>query len=118
MQNSAKTVSIRNLHVAVKSALETAKKKYPAIKIEPGDGGGTSNALPLYIRYPWICGYPIYLEAELQAILEFNKTFVSSLASNPAIAALGVDGKFEPAFYVAGNKAVLGFVPSNISVTE
>jgi hypothetical protein len=120
MARSAKTVSIRHLHAAVKTALEAAKKKHPAVRIESLDDSGGVVTLPIYFRYPWICGLPPapWPEAELGNLAEFNQTFVNGLASDRQIAALGVDGKFEPAIQFAGGKVAVGFVPGDALITE
>ena len=54
MARSSKTVSIRHLHAEVKTALEAAKKKHPAVRIESFDDSGGVVTLPIYFRYPWI----------------------------------------------------------------
>jgi hypothetical protein len=117
MARSAKTVSIRHLHSAVKSALEAAKKQHPNFKLDPAT---PSPGLPIAYRPGWICGYPIFLPAEvnLKQIDEFNNTFVGHLASNPQLSALGVDGKFEPAVYVTGGQGTIGFVSADAALVE
>jgi hypothetical protein len=117
MARSSKTVSIRHLHAAVKSALETTKKDHPSMKFETGAPVGV---LPIYIRYPWICGIPPFpfREAELPAIAAATKDFATALASDKQIAALGLDGKFEPALHVTGSSVAIGIVPADVSFTE
>jgi hypothetical protein len=119
MTRSPKTVSIRHLHAAVKTALESAKKEHPGIKIDLLAAPGTAGTLPIYIRPPWICGFPIpWPEYELQEVAAFNKSFVANLAGNKQISALGVDGVFEPALYISGGNVTIGFAPADVSVTE
>jgi hypothetical protein len=120
MARSAKTVSVRHLHAAIKTALEAAKKKHPDFKFEPGDGPSGPGTIPIYYRFPWICGYPPdpWINVNLQNLAEFNQTFVANLASNPQISALGVDGKFDAALYVSGDKVAVGFTPGDVSFTE
>jgi hypothetical protein len=119
MARSAKTVSIRHLHAAVKTALEAAKKKHPDFKIDPATPPSVGLTLPLYYRYPWICGLPVpWPEYDLQNLAEFNNTFVANLANNQQISALAVDGKFEPALHVSQGNTAIGFTPGDVSFTE
>jgi|HubBroStandDraft_1064217.scaffolds.fasta_scaffold482107_1 hypothetical protein len=119
MSNSAKTVSLHKLQTAVNTALETAKRKHPRLKIDPVSTGG-SPFLPVAFWIPWLCGIPVpWPIDELQDIYAFNATFVTALGTNPEIAALGAGNKLEAALYVSGGKASIGFVPaSNISLTD
>ena len=58
-------------------------------------------------HFPWP-------DPEYRNLTEFDPTFVDThLASDRQIAALGVDGKFEPAIQVAGGKVAVGFVPGD-----
>jgi hypothetical protein len=116
MSHTANTVSIRELQTAVKGALESAKKKHHNLKFDAVLD--TSAPLPMLVRFPWICGYPVpWPIDDLGGLNEFNETFVGVLAGNPAISALGVEGKFAPALYITGGKAAIGFVPSAALVT-
>jgi hypothetical protein len=119
MARSPKTVSIRHLHAAVKAALEAAKKKHPEFKIDPATPAGGLTTLPLYYRYPWICGLPVpWPEYDLQNLATFTNTFVANLASNQQISALAVDGKFEPTLHVSPGDTAIGFTPGPVSFTE
>jgi hypothetical protein len=115
MPRTAKTVSIRHLHAAVKTALEAARNKHPEFKIDPAT---PSNSLPIIIHPPWICGLPVPWPVDINNVVEFNNTFVAQLSKNTQISALAVDEKFEPAVYLSAGKASIGFVPSDAAVTE
>jgi hypothetical protein len=121
MTRSAKTVSIRQLHDAVKTALEAAKREHPHFKI---GAVATSDdpviQLPLYIRFPWICGIPPFPwnEGDLDGITAFTDSFVANLSSNERISGVALDGRFEPTVYVSGGTASIGFVPADVSLTE
>jgi hypothetical protein len=119
MARSAKTVSIRHLHAAVKTALEAAKRQHPDFKIDPVAASGTV-ILPIYVRFPWICGLPPFPwpESELQNITAFTDSFVANLASNEHISSAALDGKFERTVYASGGTVSIGFVPADFSLTE
>jgi len=118
MTRSAQSISVRELQSAVQSALDATRKKHPEFKIDQAVAG----APRAFIYRPWtVCGIPPVLPWEgydLNKAAEFTATFASNLASNPALAPLAVDGKFEPALYVAGGKVSLGFVPGEADITE
>jgi hypothetical protein len=120
MARSAKTISIRHLHSAVKTALEAAKTKHPEFKLESLGDSGSSGILPIYYRFPWICGLPPFPwpDPEIGNITNFAKTFTDTLASNRQITAAGVDGKFEPVVQVSGGNVAVGFTPGDVSFTE
>ena len=92
MAHPAKSVSIRDLHKAVKAALEATKKDHPAAKITADSG--PSTILPIYFRYPWIAGIPPFpfVLGELDAIAAATGRFAASLSTNPLVAALALDG--------------------------
>jgi hypothetical protein len=118
MTGSAKSISISKLQTAVKAALAATQKAHPEARFEPADP--TDSSPISYV--PWhICGYPTVTLGPGQDFnkkVEIAKTFTGILASNPAVAALGIDGKFEPAVYVAGDQTTIGFVPSEVSLTS
>jgi len=120
MPRSAKTVSIRQLQAAVKTALEAAQKEHPGLKIDLAATEGVTVSLPVYVRFPSIAGLPPFPgpERDLQGLVAFNDAFVASLAGNKDISALGIDGKFEPAIYLSRGKITLGFVPADVSLTQ
>jgi hypothetical protein len=116
MTRTAKTVSVSQLQAAVKSALEAARKEHPQVMIDAATPPGGPD---IFYRPPLICGFMRpWPEIEYGQLTAYNKSFVSHLASDPKIAALGVDGKFEPAVYLIGGNAALGFVPNEVSITE
>jgi hypothetical protein len=121
MARSAKTVSIRHLHTAVKHALEEAKKQNPEVTIPKalGDSGETF-VLPIYFRYPYICGIPPFpwLGNDFGKLEPFTNTFVNSLASDRQISAAGVDGKFQPTILSSEGNVAIGFAPGDVSFTE
>jgi len=116
MSRSAKSISIRNLHGAVKEALETTKNDHPVAEdiVIIIDGGGVIFRPPIY------CGLPPveYYDRDIKQLEAFNTQFVKRLEANPALAALTVDGKLEPTLVLSGGKASLGFVPGSANVTE
>jgi hypothetical protein len=119
MTRSPRTVSIRHLQAAVKTALEATKKKHHDLKVDAVSTLSSSDNLPILYRFPWICGIPVpWPEYDLKNLATFNDTFVANLASDPQISPLGVEGKFDPALYISGGTATIGFVPSNVSLTE
>jgi hypothetical protein len=121
MARSAKTVSIRHLHTAVKHALEEAKKQNPEVKIpEALANSGDTFTLPIYFRYPYICGIPPFpwVEHELGNLGQFTNTFANSLASDRQISSVAADGKFQPTIVSSGGNVAIGFAPSDISFTE
>jgi hypothetical protein len=120
MTQTPKTVSIRHLQTAVKSALEASKKKHSELKIDPAPVSGGSSTEPVYLRYPWICGLPPFPwpESRLQEVAAFNKTFVAALASDKSISMMAPNGNFEPTLYASGGNVTIGFVPSEASLTE
>lgn len=115
MTGSAKSISISKLQTAVKAALAATQKAHPEARFEPGDP--TDSSPITYV--PWhICCYPTVTLGPGQDFnkkVEIAKTFTGILASNPAVAALGID---EPAVYVAGDQTTIGFVPSEVSLTS
>jgi hypothetical protein len=121
MTRSAKTVSIRHLHAAVKTALEAAKRAHPDLRLEAvAPAPSASISLPIYLRFPWIAGIPPFPwpEGDLQNITAFTKTFVANLASDKQISSVAADGKFEPTIYASGGTISIGFVPADVSFTE
>jgi hypothetical protein len=120
MAHSAKTVSIRHLHAAVKTALAAARKEHSNLKFDAATPLSGGAVLPIYVRFPWICGLPAFPwpEGELGDLAAFNVTFVNSLAGNKDISALAAEGKFEPTLYVSGGNAAIGFRPADVSLTE
>jgi hypothetical protein len=120
MTLTAKTVSIRDLQAAVKTALSAAKRAHPAVRIETGATLDSSIELPIYLRFPWICGLPPFpwTDGDLQTITAFTDTFIANLADNEQISAIAADGRFEPTVYVSGGSVSIGFLPANVSITE
>jgi hypothetical protein len=117
MSRSAKSISIRNLHGAVKEALETTKANHPVaeeIVIIIIDGGGIVFHPPIY------CGLPPreYFDTDVKKLEAFNNEFVKRLEANPALAALTVEGKLQPTVVISEGKASLGFVPGAANITE
>jgi hypothetical protein len=121
MARPVKTVSIRQLQAAVKSALEAAKKAHPNVRIDPPDPSSSGQVLlPVSIRFPWFCGLPPFPwpEGELQNLAALSEKFNSQLQADPQIAAAALDGKFQPVVTQTGGLASIGFVPSDFAVTE
>jgi len=119
MTQSAKTVSIRHLHAAVKTALEAAMKAHPDFATAASPSLDTSVPLPIIIRIPWICGLPVpWPLADLQKVAAFTDTLVASLASDQQIAALAAEGKFERTVYVSGSTVDIGFKPADARFTQ
>jgi hypothetical protein len=118
MTRSAKTVSIRHLQAAVKTALDAAKKAHP--DIDPVATTSASGPVPILYLYPYICGLPPspWPLANLGSIAEFNNVFVANLAKEPAISAVAPNGTFEPTVSYSAGKVSIGFVPDNVSLTE
>ena len=116
---SAKTVSIRHLDSAVKAALAAAKKAHPDVVVE-ALSVGPADPLPIYYRYPFICGLPPFpwVVAQTEGLVEFNNTFVANLAQNRQIAEIAANGTFEAAVQASGNSIALGFTPADVSLTE
>lgn len=118
MSQRPKSVSVRHLHAAVKTALEATRKQHPQTHLAQPEA---LPALTLVYR-PWlICGIPVpwpWEELGQPETVEFVKTFTSQLAGNPQIAEMGVEGKFQPAVYVSGNQASVGFVPGEANISE
>ncbi len=118
MTRKPKSISIRQLQSAVKTALETAKKEHPEFVIDPPDPTGN---IPIIFRPGWILGIPVpwpLRPTEASQAVEFSAAFSRSLASTPQIADLGVDGKAEPALYVAGDKGTIGVAAGDFTVTQ
>jgi hypothetical protein len=120
MTRSAKTVSIRHLHAAVRTALETAKRAHPDLKLEAVTTIDGSSPLPIYVRFPWFCGLPPgpWPEGGLQDITAFADTFVASLAKDERIASAAPDGNFERSVQIADGNVCVGFVPSDFWLVE
>jgi hypothetical protein len=120
MTRSAKTVSIRHLHVAVKTALEAAKKAHPELKFEAAASLSAPFPLPIYLRFPWINGLPPFPwpEGDLQSLKDFTDTLVANLSADKQISPAAPEGKFETALYVSGGIATIGFVPADVPITE
>jgi hypothetical protein len=117
MTRSPKTVSIRHLHTAVKTALEAARKEHRDLALQVPVA---SPGLSIYYRPPFICGFPPFpwVESQLAGIAQFTNTFVANLASNRQISAIAPDGKFEAALQTSGDKISSGFTPGDVSFTE
>jgi hypothetical protein len=121
MARPVKTVSIRQLQAAVKSALEAAKKAHPNVRIDPPDpSSGGQVLLPVSIRFPWFCGLPPFPwpEVDLGNLAALREKFNSQLQANPQISAAALDGKFQSVVTQTGGLASIGFVPSDFAVTE
>jgi hypothetical protein len=121
MTRSPKTVSIRHLHAAVKTALEAAKTAHSEVAFEPGDTTGTTGVLlPIYYRFPYICGFPPFPwpEANLGSIAQLNNAFVAALAQDKTISPVAAGGNFEPVVYASGGTVSIGFAPADVSFTE
>lgn len=118
MSRTAQTVSIRNLHAAVHKALDAAKAKHQdlisakTITFSPAPG--------IIYRPGLLCGWisPDPYTGGLDAAVHFNNTFVSELSASPAVAALAVNGKFEPTVNITGSQVSLGFVPAEAPISE
>jgi hypothetical protein len=118
MTRKPKAISIRQLQAAVKTALETAKKEHPQFSIDPPDPSGN---IPVICRPWWILGIPVpwpLRPTEVAQAVQFSSAFSRTLAANTQIAGLGIEGKIEPALYVAGAEATIGVVTGDITVTE
>ena len=118
MARTAKTVSIRQLQAAVATALEAAKKDHPHLKLDAITVSGSSDPLPIYYRFPWICGIPPFTwpEGDLQGLVALNTKFVSHLAANPSIAAAAAEGGFKSTIQLSGGTAAIGFTPADVSL--
>jgi hypothetical protein len=118
MARHAKTVSITQLQAAVKTALEAAKKEHPQLKLDAVTISGSSDPLPIYYRFPWICGIPPFPwpEGELQNLVALNTKFVANLAANSSIAAVAAEGGFKPTIQLSGGTASIGFAPADVSL--
>jgi len=116
MTRSAKTVSVSQLQTAIRNALDATRKVHPDAKIQPAVAAG---AEPFFYRPYWLCGGPFFPpDYGLDRATEFAATFAGNLSKDPAVAPLAIDGKLEPAVYVAGGKISVGFVPGEASITE
>lgn len=116
MTRSAKTVSVSQLQAAIKNALDATRKTHPDANIQPAVNGG---AEAFYYRPYWLCGGPIIPpDWGLDRATEFAATFTGHISKEPAVKPLEIDGKLEPAVYVAGGKITVGFVPGDASLTE
>jgi hypothetical protein len=118
MARTAKTVSISQLQAAVKTALEAAKKEHPDLKLDAVTITGSPDPLPIYYRFPWICGIPPFPwpEYELQNLAALNARFVANLAANPSISAVAADGAFISTIQFSGGTASIGFAPADVSL--
>jgi hypothetical protein len=118
MSSHAKSVSVRHLQAAVKTALDAARKDHPGFRLAPAIA---AEQVELIYR-PWvICGLPIpwpWEELGNPETVQFVTAFTRNLASDSEVAALGMGGKFEPAVYLAGEQASIGFVPGNAPIRE
>jgi hypothetical protein len=116
MTRSAKTVSVSGLQAAIKNALDATKSTHPDVQVQPELAG---DGLPFWYRPYWLCGGPFFPpDYNLNEVTEFAKTFTGNLSKDPAVAALAIDGKLEPAVYITGGKVAVGFVPGEASLTE
>lgn len=113
MSHGAKTISVHALQAAFGAALDAARKQHPDFPLAELP---VSEPVELIYR-PWIvCGFRLpwpWAELNDPDKAAFIQTFTKNLSNNRQIAALGVEGKFEPAVYVAGNQATVGFVPGD-----
>ncbi len=98
----AKTISIKQLHGAVATALGAASRIHPGVPVPP-----TENLI--HIPY-WICGIPVPwpLETLGEPQLKFAATFAEHLSQNPAIAGLGEAGAVQAAVYSTGGQSFAG----------
>lgn len=115
MQGRAKTISIKHLHAAVKSAAAVAHAKYPGVKI---------SRIDEFVYWPHIiCGFPIpwpWLEGGVDSEHSgFAATFSKALSEHESVASLsGELGKVEPAAFVHGGHAIIGVRPGAAMVGE
>ena len=116
MSRSAKTVSVGQLQAAIKNALAATQKTHSDANVQPAADGGSEA---FYYRPYWLCGGPIIPpDWGLDRATEFAATFAGNLSKEPAVKPLAIDGKIEPAVYVAGGKISVGFVPGEAALTE
>ena len=115
MSRSPKSISIRQLQAAVKTALEATRQAHPETHFEVAEA---VDSLPVIYWPWWICGLPLpWPLDDLNQIVQLNETFTKSLATNPTVASLSVEGQFIPAVIVTSGKISVGFAPGEVTLT-
>ncbi len=112
MDHRTKSISISQLHAAVKTAVGAAQKEFPSVKLpDPPDE-------VIHVPY-WICGIPVPWPISEADKAGFNAAFAKSLSNDPRIAGLaeGV-GSLEPALYSLGSQSFIGVRPGAATLTE
>jgi|SRR5579863_1078612 len=121
MAHEAKTLSVRNLHAAVKTALQATKKQYPNAKFGAIDPADPTPRIPIIYRPYWIIGLPPCPFRELGGIeqgVKVGETFSRNLASDPALAPLAINGKLESTMIISGDSISFGVVGGGIPLSE
>jgi hypothetical protein len=121
MAHEAKTLSVRNLHAAVKAALQATKKQYPDAKFGAIDPADPTARIPMIYRPYLIIGYPPCPFRDLGGVeqgVKVGETFSRNLASDPALAALAIDGKLEPTMIISGDSISFGVVGGGVPINE
>jgi len=121
MAHEAKTLSVRNLHAAVKTALQATKKQYPDAKFGAIDPTDPTARIPLIYRPYFIIGYPPCPYREFGGVeqaVKVGEAFSRNLASNPALAPLAIEGKLEPTTIISGDSISFGVVGGGVSINE
>jgi hypothetical protein len=113
MDHRSKSISISQLHAAVKSAVGAAQREFPKVQIP-------EQRELTYVPY-WICGipvpWPIFEGNSEQA--GFTAAFAKNLSNDVRIAGLaeGV-GNLVPAMYSHGGTSIIGVRPGATALTE
>jgi hypothetical protein len=113
MDHRTKSISISQLHAAVKTAVGAAQREFPAVQLPD------QHAIA-YVPY-WICGipvpWPIWEWEDDQA--GFSAAFARNLRNDARIAGLGEGvGNLEPALYSQGGQSFIGVRPGAATLTE